>query len=128
MLIGPAGASSQDGISYGLMISSTQGGNSLSLDQGTQQLIQSLQQQNQGMQVSGDVKPIEVNGVQGRSAILTGTSPLQLNGKPLPERDWLITLPRSDGNLMYLVFVSPERDFSQLNPTYQKILDSLQMH
>jgi beta-barrel assembly-enhancing protease len=128
VLIAPPGASTQDGISYGLMISSTQGGNSFSLDQSTQQLIQSLQQQNQGMQVSGDIKPIEVNGVQGRSAILTGTSPLQVNGKPLPERDWLITLPRSDGNLMYLVFVSPERDFSQLNPTYQKILDSLQMH
>jgi predicted Zn-dependent protease len=128
VLIAPQGASTQDGISYGVMISSTQGGNSLSLDQSTQQLIQSLQQQNQGMQVSGEVKPIEINGVQGRSAILTGTSPLQSNGKPLTERDWLVTVPRSDGNLMYLVFVSPERDFSQLNSTYQKILDSLQMH
>jgi predicted Zn-dependent protease len=127
VLIAPPGAAGQDGISYGVMISSAQAGNSLSLDQSTQQLIQSLQQQNQGMQVSGDPKPIEVNGVQGRSAILTGTSPLQQNGKPIAERDWLVTLPRPDGNLMYLVFVSPERDFAQLHPTYQKILDSLQM-
>jgi len=29
---------------------------------------------------------------------------------------------------MYLVFVSPERDFNQLHPTYQKMLDSLQVH
>jgi hypothetical protein len=79
------------------------------------------------MQVSGDLKPVEINGVQGRSAILTGTSPLQQNGKPLPERDWLVTMPRPDGSLMYLVFVAPERDFNQLHPTYQKMLDSFQV-
>jgi hypothetical protein len=127
VLIAPPGGASQGGISYGVMIGSAQGGNSLSLDQGTQQLIQTMQQENPGMQVSGDLKPVEINGTQGRSAILTGTSPLQQNGKPLPERDWLVTMPRPDGSLMYLVFVAPERDFNQLHPTYQKMLDSLQV-
>jgi hypothetical protein len=28
---------------------------------------------------------------------------------------------------MYVVFVAPERDFNQLRPTYQKMLDSLQI-
>jgi hypothetical protein len=128
VLIGPQEGAGQNGISYGVMIGAAQGGGSLSLDQSTQQLIQSMQQDNPGMQVSGDPKPVEVNGVQGRSAILTGTSPLQQDGKPLPERDWLVTMPRPDGSLMYLVFVSPERDFNQLHPTYQKMLDSLQVH
>jgi hypothetical protein len=123
VLIAPPSGAAQSGISYGVMIGSAQGG-SLSLDQGTQQLIQTMQQENPGMQVSGDLKPVEINGVQGRSAILTGTSPLQQNGKPLPERDWLVTMPRPDGSLMYLVFVAPERDFNQLHPTYQKMLDS----
>jgi peptidase M48-like protein len=125
VLIAPEQGAGQNGISYGVMISGAQGGTSI--DQSTQQLIQSMQQQNPGMQVSGDLKPVEVNGVQGRSALLTGNSPLQLNGKPLPERDWLVTLPRPDGSLIYLVFVSPERDFSQLHTTYQKMLDSLQV-
>lgn len=127
VLIAPQGGAADNGISYGVMIGAAQGGNSLSLDQSTQQLIQTMQQENPGMQVSGDLKPVEVNGVQGRSAILRGTSPLQQNGKPLPERDWLVTMPRPDGSLMYLVFVAPERDFNQLHSTYQKMLDSLQV-
>jgi Zn-dependent protease with chaperone function len=125
VMIVPQQGAGENGISYGVMISGAQGG--LSLDQSTQQLIQNMQRDNPGMQVSGDLKPVEVNGVQGRSVFLTGNSPLQLNGKPIPERDWLVTVPRPDGNLMFLVFVSPERDFGQLHPTYQKMLDSLQM-
>ena len=128
VLIVPPGGAGESGISYGVMISSAQGGGMTSLDQSTQQLIQSMQRDNPGMQVSGDMKPVEINGVQGRSAFLTGTSPIQQNGQAIPERDWLVTLPRSDGNVMYLVFVSPERDFNQLHPTYQKMLDSLQVH
>jgi beta-barrel assembly-enhancing protease len=73
------------------------------------------------------MKPIEVNGTQGRSLELSGKSPLTQNGQPLSERDWLVTLPRPQGGLFYVVFVSPERDFNQLHPTYQKMLDSLQL-
>jgi len=127
VMIAPEGGAGQNGISYGVMIGGAQGGNGATLDESTQQLIQNLQKDNPGMQVSGDLKRVDVNGVQGRSALLTGNSPLQLNGKPLAERDWLVTVPRPDGNLMYLVFISPERDFNQLNSTYQKMLDSLQM-
>jgi len=125
VMIAPEQGAGQNGISYGVMIGASQGGSSI--DQTTQQLIQSMQRDNPGMQVSGDLKSVDVNGTQGRSVFLQGNSPLQQNGKPLPERDWLVTLPRPDGNLMYIVFVSPERDFNQLHPTYQKMLDSLQL-
>jgi len=126
ILIAPPGGAGDNGISYGVMIGSAQGAMG-SLDQSTQQLIQSLQKDNPGMQVSGNLTPVTVNGVQGRSAILTGTSPIQQNGQPIPERDWVVTVPRSDGNLTYLVFISPERDFNQLHPTFQKMLESLQV-
>jgi hypothetical protein len=125
-MIVPEQGAGQNGIAYGVIIGGTQGGGSI--DQSTQQVIQNMQRDNPGMQVSGDLKPVSVNGVQGRSAFLTGTSPLQQNGKAIPERDWLVTVPRPDGNLMFLVFVSPERDFNQLYATYQKMLDSLQVH
>ncbi|HET9838573.1 MAG TPA: M48 family metallopeptidase, partial [Candidatus Angelobacter sp.] len=117
VMIVPEGGAAANGISYGVMISSAPGGNGATLDESTQQLIQSLQQDNPGMKVSGDLQRVDINGVQGRSALLAGNSPLQLNGQPLPERDWLVTLPRPDGNVMYLVFISPERDFNQLHPT-----------
>jgi hypothetical protein len=59
---------------------------------------------------------------------LTGNSPIaDQNGQPAKERDWLVTVQRSDGSLLYLVFVSPERDFSKLRPTYETMLKSLRV-
>jgi hypothetical protein len=79
------------------------------------------------MRITGEVQKVEVNGIQGRTLELAGNSPLRQNGQPLPERDLLVTLPRAQGGLFYIVFVAPERDFDQLHPTYQKMLESLQM-
>ena len=125
-MIVPPGGANQNGISYGVIVG-TNPGDASSLDEATQRLAQGMQQDNPGMRVSGDMKTVSVNGIQGRSLELSGSSPLVQDGKPLPERDWLVTLPRSQGGLMYIVFVSPERDFNQLHSTYQKMLDSLQM-
>ena len=126
VIASPAGVSGGN-IAYGVQISEQAGQNSQSLDQATQALIQSLQQENQGMQVSGNISSINVGGVQGRSVYLSGTSPAQKNGQPLPERDWLVTLPGAQGGLLSLVFVAPEPDFNSLRPTYQKMLDSFQL-
>lgn len=125
--IGPPSAQAQTGISYGVIVGTNANSNASSLDEATQQLAEGLQQDNPGMKISGQMKSMDFNGMQGRSLELSGNSPLLLNGQPLPERDWLVTLPRSQGGLVYLVFVSPERDFNQLHPTYQKMLDSLQL-
>ena len=127
MLIAPAAGASEGAIAYGTLISGGQDQNAQSLDQATQDLIRSLQQQNQGMQQSGSISRIQVNGKQGRSVYLTSTSPVTQNGRPLAERDWLVTLPDSQGGLLYLVFISPEKDFNSLKGTYQKILQSLQV-
>ena len=124
MIVPPSGAA-QTGISYGVIVGNQPGGGSL--DDATQKLAQGMAQENPGMTISGQMKPIEINGTQGRSLELSGKSPLTQNGQPLPERDWLVTLPRPQGGLAYLVFVSPERDFNQLHATYQKMLDSLQL-
>jgi len=126
-LIGPPSAQAQNGISYGVIVGNQADGNASSLDDATQKLAQGMQQDNPGMRISGEMKTVDVKGMQGRSLELSGKSPLMLNGEPLPERDWLVTLPRPQGGLIYVVFVSPERDFNQLHPTYQKMLDSLQL-
>jgi beta-barrel assembly-enhancing protease len=126
-IIGPPSGQAQSGIAYGAIVGNQPSSGGGSLDDATQKLAQGMAQENPGMTISGDMKPIEVNGTQGRSLELSGKSPLTQNGQPLPERDWLVTLPRPQGGLAYLVFVSPERDFNQLHPTYQKMLDSLQL-
>jgi beta-barrel assembly-enhancing protease len=126
-IIGPPSGQAQSGIAYGAIVGNQPSSGGGSLDDATQKLAQGMAQENPGMTISGDMKPIEVNGTQGRSLELSGKSPLTQNGQPLPERDWLVTLPRPQGGLAYLVFVSPERDFNQLHPTYQKMLESLQL-
>jgi beta-barrel assembly-enhancing protease len=125
-IIGPESQRNDSGIAYGVILGSSPGGLE-PLDETTRKLAQSLLQDNPGMRIAGEVKNVEVNGVQGRSLELASNSPLRQNGQPLPERDLLVTLPRAQGGLLYVVFVAPERDFDQLHPTYKKMLESLQM-
>jgi hypothetical protein len=125
-IIVPPSGSTQTGIAYGAIVGNQPSGGG-ALDDSTQKLAQSMAQDNPGMKISSEMKSIDVNGTQARSLELSGKSPLQLNGEPLPERDWLVTFASPQGGLVYVVFVSPERDFNQLHPTYQKMLDSLQL-
>jgi len=123
-VIAPPEAVSQGGISYGAIINSLPSGGG-ALDQSTQQIIQSIQQDNPGTRAKGEPTSIQVGDIQGRSVYLSGNSPVQENGQALVERDWLVTLPHPRGGVIYVVFVAPERDFAQFHSTYRKMLDSL---
>jgi predicted Zn-dependent protease len=123
-VIAPPEGVSQGGISYGVIINSLPSGGG-ALDQTTQQVIQNIQQENPGTRATGEPTSIQVGDIEGRSVYLNGNSPVEENGKPLVERDWLVTLPHPRGGLIYVVFVAPERDFNQLHATYRKMLDSL---
>ena len=126
-IIAPPSGATDTGIAYGVIVGTRPDSGGTSLDDATRQLADSLAQDNAGMKVSGEPKSVDVNGVQGRSLELLGNSPLQLNGKPLPERDLLVAVPRAQGGLVYLVFISTDRDYNQLHPTYQKMLNSFQV-
>jgi len=127
VLIAPPAGVAGNNIAYGVLIGEGQDQNAQSLDQATQDLIQSLQQQNPGMRQSGNLASVRVNGTQGRSVYLTGSSPVQRNGQAAAERDWLVTLPSSQGGLVYVIFIAPANDFNSLKGTYQKMLNSLQV-
>jgi len=122
--IGPTEGVTQNGVSYGVVMSSAPSG---TLDAATQALIQNLQNDNAGMHVTENSKPITVNGVEARSTYLSSYSPLQVNGQPLPERDWLVTMLNRSGALSFMVFVAPEHDFNKLRPTFEQMLKSVQM-
>ena len=80
------------------------------------------------MRPEGEIQNMNVNGVEGRSVYLRGASPVQQNGQPQPERDWLVVVPRRNGSWTYLVFVAPEQDFEQLGGVYRKMLESLKLN
>ncbi|MFL6438225.1 MAG: M48 family metalloprotease [Terriglobales bacterium] len=102
-----------------------QGGN---LDQATHDLIASLRQSNSDLRAVGNDEAIRVNGVAGRSTDLIGSSPIRdSNGRAQRERDWLVTVQRQDGTLLYLVFIAPQNGFDQLRPTYEQMLRTLKL-
>lgn len=125
--IAPQAGVSGGAVAYGVIVGESTEQNTRNLDQATENLIQNLQQSNPGLRASGNVSRTDVSGMEARSVYLTGSSPLQRNGQPLPERDWLVTVSREQGGLIYLIFISPEPDFSRLQPTFEKMLDSLQL-
>ena len=126
--IAPKAGVAQDAVAYGVIIDGFQPEQSNNLDQATHELITRLRQGNPDMKQVGNDQDIKVNGVAAKSADLVGTSPIKdSSGKPLRERDWLITTPMRDGNVLYLVFISPDRDYNQLRPAFENMLRSLRL-
>jgi Zn-dependent protease with chaperone function len=130
--IAPAAGLVQNGIAYGTMIGGYQPQNAGGdvLGNGTQQLISLLSQDNPGMKATGQPQDIRVNGAAGKSVDLLSNSPLTgSDGKPLRERDWVVTLQRSDGTLLFLVFIAPEKDFEKLQrAAFEPMLRSLKLN
>ncbi len=127
VLVAPPAGVSAGAIAYGVIASTASSATSSSLDDATQQLIQSLQQSNPDLQQAGSIRSTRVNGVQARSVDLMGNSPIEQDGQAVQEHDWLVTVPAPDGVLLYLIFISPERDFNRLRPTFERMLNSLQL-
>jgi hypothetical protein len=126
--IAPPGGVAQNSVAYGTLIDRFQAqDSSASVDQQVQQLISSIQQSNPGLRIVRRSQSITVNGIRGRSLELMGNSPIDSNGRALSERDWLVALPQSDGSLLYLVFIAPDRDFSKLRPAFEQMLRSLRL-
>jgi len=125
--VAPESGISQDAVAYGVIINGFNPETN-SLNEATQQLVSSLRQSNPDLRKIGNDDDIRVNGISGRSVDLTGKSPItDKGGQQLRERDWLVTLPREDGSVMYLLFISPDRDFSRLRPTFEHMLRTVHM-
>ena len=127
--IAPKGGVSENAVAYGVMIANYQPEQSgASLDNATHELLASLKQSNPDMKEIGHDETIRANGVSGRSVDLVGNSPLKDGqGKALEERDWVVTMPRRDGSILYLVFISPDKDFGTMRPAFEAMLRTLQV-
>jgi Zn-dependent protease with chaperone function len=125
----PAGIASGD-VGYGILVNGVASpkGQRMSVDEITGRLVQEMQQSS-GVQPVGNVQPITVAGIQGRSVMLQGPSPFaNANGQPQKEGDWLVTVPQRDGSVIFMVFVAPQSDFARFQPTFEAILKSVQFH
>ncbi len=125
--IAPAAGITQGAIAYGVMINGYSPERSRSLDDATHELINAIRQANPDLRVIGQGENITVNGVPGKSVDLIGASPIQEGGKAVRERDWLVAMQGRNGSIIYLVFISPDRDFTQLRPTFEEMLRSFRL-
>ena len=115
-------------VGYGVVINGIQPQNGQSIDQVTSTLVTALQSGGEDLQPVGNAQPITVAGGQGRSQVMQSTSPFpDANNQPQKERDWLVTVPRSDGSVVYMVFVAPEAQWDRFGATFNSMLKSVKL-
>jgi beta-barrel assembly-enhancing protease len=115
-----------DAVTCGVLIDSFQPPSGASLNDGFDQIVRDLRQQNPGLRQVGSVTDLQVGQARGRSVDLTGVSAREHGGQPAPEHDWLVAVLRPDGTLNTLVFVAPGNDAVRLRPAFERILQSFQ--
>jgi beta-barrel assembly-enhancing protease len=127
--IAPQSGVSENAVAYGVIVNNYQPEDSANnLDNATHDLLTSLRQGNPDLREIGHDENIRVSGVAGKSVDLIGTSPLKdSNGRAIQERDWLVTFQGRDKSLLYLVFISPDKDFASMRPTFEQILKSVRL-
>ncbi len=126
--IAPPAGVAQNAIAYGAIVSGVRPESGReSLDQTARDLLDSLRRSNPGLHVDGDAKDVRINGVPGKSVYLVGDSPVQGQNGPVRERDWLVTLQGRENSVLYLVFISPDRDFGGMAPAFEQMLRSVRI-
>jgi hypothetical protein len=126
--IAPPAGISNDGIAYGAVISAYRPQVQQGLSTSTQQIYQALRYSNPAMHALSGVQPLQVNGLPGQAVNLQTTSPfVDGNEQPVPERDMLVTVQRPDGSVLWMMFIAPEQQFDALSPTFNRMLQSLQV-
>jgi len=127
LMIAPRAGVTGNAVGYGVAINGVSAQNrGMSLDQVTEDLARAFAGQGD-TRILGNPQPIMIGRVQGRSVMMQSTSPFaDENGRPQKERDWLVTLPASDGSILYMVFVAPQSQFDRFRPTYESMLSSVQ--
>jgi len=113
-----------DAASHGSQLNSSGGSQGSTLEDATNELINTLVQSSGYLQmVRGSGSQFRVAGGTGLGAILRGTSPVTR----LQERVSVVTRQLSDGHLLYLLFITPERDARAYSPVLNAMVNSLQV-
>lgn len=98
--------------------------NSRNLQQATNEFLNSLQQGNGNLRARSGYQRTYVNGRNGLSISLTNTN--EATGRA--EVVNVVTTLLRDGQLLYIITVSPESDFNNYQNTFQNILRSVQLN
>ena len=120
--IAPVGGVSDGVVAYGVLVDRFNPQPTAEQGAAFDQLVKTLTKQNPGMQTTGTVEDVLVNKLPGKSVEMTSSSPVQQNGVPLVEHDWVVGIARDDGTLSTLVFVAPGSDAKTLHSVFEQML------
>ena len=126
--IAPQAAITNRGVGYGVLLNGAPApqGQRRGIDELTRALIQQMQQNNELEQLAKP-EPISVGGVEGRATFLQSPSPFPgAEGQSQKERDWLVTVARPDGSMIFMIFMAPQGDFERFKPTFEAMVKSAQ--
>jgi len=90
------------------------------LHENTQRLLDSLQKENEAMEIDQPPTEFTVGGLPALSTYLHNDSPA--GGT---EKDWVVTVV-GQGGFYYYVFVAPEADYPRFKPVFEGIINSVQ--
>jgi beta-barrel assembly-enhancing protease len=125
LTICPKGGASGESVAYGAILSGfTPRGSGNDLNEGTRQLVASMQDTNPSLRQASNPVTISVNRQAAKSLEMVGESAVRENGKPLLERIRLVSVQGKGGVVRYMVFVAPDPDFNQLRPIFDRIMRS----
>jgi hypothetical protein len=115
------GSNGSTQVGYGAILSYFSPSGRTDLRNATSQLVSRLRADNPTMQVASRTqKRVRIGRSDGLVTMLESSSPY--GGT---ETDALLTVARPEG-LFYMVFIAPERNFGQLEGTFQQMINSLQ--
>jgi hypothetical protein len=125
----PEGGLGDGSLAYGAMISGFQPETSANraLDAAMTELIADIEQTNPDFRIYSGPEAFTLGSLSARRLDWSGRSAVQENGEALKQRVRLVALPGKSGVVLYAVFVAPEPDFDGLWPTFEHMLNSLQV-
>ena len=128
LTIAPREGMAQNGVAYGVVINAVDvTDKQATIDQVTEAIVRAIEGSEGETQAIGNPADIQIAGAHGRTVHMQSISEFPAaNGAAQKERDQLVTIPRPDGTVIYLVLVAPESDFKSLTPTFEKMLQSVQ--
>src|SRR5262249_31348867 len=93
------------------------------LEDATNDLIATLQQSSPYLRPASSEQRIRMAGGTALAAVMRGTDPVT----GINERVTVVTRQLADDHLIYMLFITPERDASRYSPVLNAMVNSMQI-
>ncbi|MEO6589879.1 MAG: M48 family metallopeptidase [Pyrinomonadaceae bacterium] len=121
--IAPDGAFGKDGITHGTLIGIAQTRNN-NLGQATEDYVNGILQSNSYLRRQNDYSQTTISGRQGYYTTLSGRSPITNQS----ENATIFTTQLGNGQLFYVVAVSPANEASRYNTVFRNLINSIRLN